>query len=208
MLKKALKLLLKGNSNEASVDPMKYLIVGLGNIGAEYEETRHNIGFKVLDAFAKESGTSFSIGRHAHVAEAKFKGRTLVLIKPTTFMNLSGKAVNYWLQEEKIPLERMLVVTDDIALPFGTIRVKGKGSDGGHNGLKDIIATIGHSKWPRFRFGVGSDFNKGKQVQYVLGEWHPEELDKMPERLEKSVELIKSFTTIGIERTMNFFNGQ
>lgn len=187
---------------------MKYLIVGLGNIGAEYENTRHNIGFKVLDALAKESGTFFSSGRYANVAEAKFKGRTLILVKPTTYMNLSGKAVNYWLQHEKIPLERMLVVTDDIALPFGTIRVKAKGSDGGHNGLKDIIATVGHAKWPRFRFGVGSDFNKGSQVQYVLGEWHPEEEAAMQERLDKSVELIKSFTTIGIERTMNFFNGK
>ncbi len=202
------KLLLNNYFSIIDSITMKYLIVGLGNIGSEYENTRHNIGFKVLDSFAKVSGTSFSSGRLANVAEAKFKGRTLVLVKPTTYMNLSGKAVNYWLQQEKIPLERMLIVADDIALPFGTIRLKGKGSDGGHNGLKDIIQTVGHSKWPRFRFGVGSDFGTGRQVEHVLGEWSSEEEEKMPERLEKSVEVIRSFSTIGLERTMNFFNGK
>lgn len=186
---------------------MKYLIVGLGNIGSEYENTRHNIGFKVLDAFAEVSGTSFSSGRLANVATAKFKGRTLVLIKPTTYMNLSGKAVNYWLQQEKIPLENMLVITDDIALPFGTIRVKGKGSDGGHNGLKNIIQVIGHSKWPRFRFGVGNEFQTGRQVDYVLGNWSDEENTKMSERLEKGIEVIRAFSTIGLARTMNSHNG-
>jgi PTH1 family peptidyl-tRNA hydrolase len=186
---------------------MKYLIVGLGNIGSEYENTRHNIGFKVLDAFAEVSGTSFSSGRLANVAEAKFKGRTLVLVKPTTYMNLSGKAVNYWLQQEKIPLENMLVITDDLALPFGTIRVKGQGSDGGHNGLKDLLATVGHRQWPRFRYGVGNEFQAGRQVDYVLGNWSDEESSNMDERLEKSIEVIRGFCTIGLARTMNSYNG-
>lgn len=187
---------------------MKYLIAGLGNIGSDYDDTRHNIGFKVLDSLVKESGTSFSSGRQADVAEVKYKGRTLVLIKPTTYMNLSGKAINYWLQQEKIPLDRMLIITDDIALPFGTIRIKGKGSDGGHNGLKHIIQTVGHNKWARLRFGVGAEFQRGRQVDYVLGKWSEEETDRMPERIEKCIGAVQSFSTIGLERTMNFFNGK
>jgi len=185
---------------------MKYLIAGLGNIGSEYDNTRHNIGFEVADAFAKASATSFSSDRLASIAEAKFKGRTFVLIKPTTFMNLSGKAVNYWLQKEKIPQENLLVVTDDLALPFGTLRMKGKGSDGGHNGLKHIIATLGNNQWARFRFGVGAEFQRGKQIDYVLGKWSSEEEERLPERINRCVEAIQAFGTIGLPRTMNFYN--
>ena len=185
---------------------MKYLIAGLGNIGSEYADTRHNIGFNVVDAFAKVSTTSFTTERLGDIARVRFKGRTFILLKPSTYMNLSGKAVNYWLQAEKIPVENLLVVTDDLALPFGTIRVKGKGSDGGHNGLKDIIATLGHNKFARFRFGVGAEFQKGSQVNYVLSKWDTEEFEKLPERIERSIETIKAFGTIGLARTMNFHN--
>jgi len=185
---------------------MKYLIAGLGNIGAEYENTRHNIGFKVVDAFAKASTTSFSTQRYGDIAEAKHKGRKFILLKPSTYMNLSGKAVSYWLQAEKIPIENLLVVTDDLALPFGTIRIKGKGSDGGHNGLKDIIATLNTNQWARFRFGVGAEFSQGRQVDYVLGQWNKEEEDCMEERIKRCVEAIKSFGLQGLGRTMNMYN--
>ncbi len=185
---------------------MKYLIVGLGNIGSEYANTRHNIGFKLLDAIVEASNTVFKQDRLAYVAEIKVKGRTLVLIKPTTYMNLSGKAVNYWLQKEKIPVENLLVITDDIALPFGSIRIRQKGSDGGHNGLKDIIAVLGGDKFSRIRFGVGSDFGRGGQVDYVLGEWSKEEDQEMQALLDHCFEAVKGFATIGIERTMNFYN--
>ncbi len=185
---------------------MKYLIAGLGNIGPEYKNTRHNIGFKIVDAFAKASTSSFSSGRYARVAEARFKGRTFVLIQPSTYMNLSGKAIHYWLLKKRIPLENMLVVTDDIALPFGTIRIKAKGSDGGHNGLKHTIETIGHSKWARFRFGVGSEFRRGHQIDHVLGEWTPEESERLEERINRCVMAIRSFGTTGLPDTMNFFN--
>lgn len=187
---------------------MKYLVVGLGNIGAEYSNTRHNIGFKILDAFAKASNSCFKPDRLGDVAEAKHKGRKLILLKPSTYMNLSGKAVQYWLQKEKIPLDRLLIITDDIAIPFGTIRLKGKGSDGGHNGLKNINLLLNTTKYPRFRFGVGAEFAKGRQIDYVLGEWNADEESKMEERIQKSCELIQSYCTIGMERTMNFFNGQ
>lgn len=187
---------------------MKYLIVGLGNIGAEYENTRHNIGFKTLDAFAKASNVVFEPKRLADVATAKFKGRTLILVKPNTYMNLSGKAVNYWLQAEKIPLENLLVITDDIALPFGSLRMKGKGSDGGHNGLKNIQLLLGTSQYSRLRFGVGSEFAKGKQVDYVLGKWSVEEEDQLTERLDQSINFIKGFCTIGLNRTMSAYNGK
>lgn len=187
---------------------MKYLIVGLGNPGAEYEETRHNIGFKVVDALAKDSGESFSLNRAAFRAEIKFKGRTLVLIKPITFMNLSGKAVNYWLQADKIPISNLLVIADDIALPFGKLRMKGKGSDGGHNGLKDIQATLKTADYARLRFGVGNDFPKGKQADYVLGNWTKEEALHLSERIAAATEFIKSFTTQGLEFAMTNFNGR
>jgi PTH1 family peptidyl-tRNA hydrolase len=187
---------------------MKYLIVGLGNPGAEYEETRHNIGFKVVDALAKELGESFSLNKAAFRAEVKYKGRTLVLIKPITYMNLSGKAVNYWMQAEKIPVENMLVITDDIALPFGKLRMKGKGSDGGHNGLKDIQLVLKTQEYARLRFGVGNDFAKGRQADYVLGQWTKDEQLALPERIEVATQFAKSFATIGLEMTMTQWNGK
>lgn len=187
---------------------MKYLIIGLGNPGAKYAETRHNIGFKVVEAFAKEMEVSFAVNRHAEVAETKFKGRTVILIKPTTFMNLSGKAVSYWMQAEKVPLENIMVITDDLALPYGTLRMKGKGSDGGHNGLKDIQATLGTVNYARLRFGVGSDFQKGRQVDYVLGEWNAEESKILEERITQATEFIKGFTTIGAAMTMTNLNNK
>lgn len=180
---------------------MKFLIVGLGNIGAEYTNTRHNIGFKVLDMLAEQSGIFFSNDRLADVAELKYKGKTLILIKPTTYMNLSGKAVNYWLQKEKILPENMLVITDDIALPFGTIRIRPKGSDGGHNGLKNINEILKTQEYPRLRFGIGNNFPKGKQAEYVLGEWTEEEKKILNQRIDVATQVIKSFATAGLQRT-------
>jgi PTH1 family peptidyl-tRNA hydrolase len=187
---------------------MKFLIAGLGNIGDEYANTRHNIGFIVLDALAGASNTFFKTDRLASVAEIKFKGRTFVLIKPSTYMNLSGKAVNYWLQAEKIPAENLLVVTDDIALPFGKLRMKGKGSDGGHNGLKSIQETLGTTDYARLRFGIGSEFSKGRQVEYVLGEWSEEERKALPERINLAADMIKSFGAIGLQLTMTNYNNK
>lgn len=187
---------------------MKFLIAGLGNIGDEYANTRHNIGFSVLDTLANTSGVFFTQDRLAYKAEYKFKGKTFILIKPTTFMNLSGKAVNYWLQAEKISIEHLLVITDDIALPLGTLRLKPKGTDGGHNGLKNIQETLNTTEYPRLRFGVGSDFQKGRQVDYVLGKWTAEEQKLLIPRIDLAVEIIKSFGTIGIERTMNLYNNK
>lgn len=187
---------------------MKYLIAGLGNIGAEYENTRHNIGFNIIDELAKINSVSFESGKHAYHCTIKHKGRSLVLIKPTTFMNLSGKAVNHWLQAEKIPVNKLLVLTDDLALPFGTIRIKGKGGDGGHNGLKDIQNILGNNHYVRLRFGIGSEFSRGQQVDYVLGKWSEHEQAQLGERIEKAIEAILAFTTIGLERTMNFYNNK
>ena len=185
---------------------IKYLIVGLGNIGAEYAGTRHNIGFKVLDALAEASNAVFTTARYGDVAELKHKGRTLILLKPSTYMNLSGKAVRYWMEAEKIAPENLLVVSDDIALPFGTLRMRPRGSAGGHNGLKNIAELLGTEDYARMRFGVGGDFPRGHQVDYVLGEWSDEERKALPERLKVFGDAILSFTTIGLERTMNFFN--
>ncbi len=185
---------------------MKYLIVGLGNIGAEYAETRHNIGFKVLDALAEASNISFTTGRYGDVAELRYKGRTLILLKPSTYMNLSGKAVRYWLDQEKIPRENLLVVVDDIALPFGTFRMRTKGSAGGHNGLKNITECLGSEEYTRIRFGIGGNFPRGHQVDYVLGQWTDEEEREMAERLKYFDDAILSFVAIGPERTMNLFN--
>ena len=185
---------------------MKYLIVGLGNIGAEYAGTRHNIGFDVLDALAGASNAVFTTARYGDIAEVKYKGRTLVLLKPSTYMNLSGKAVRYWLEAAKVDRERLLVVSDDIALPFGTLRLRPKGSAGGHNGLKNIAELLGTEEFARMRFGVGGDFPRGHQVDYVLGEWTPEEREALPERLKVFGDAVLSFATVGIERTMNFFN--
>ena len=185
---------------------MKYLIVGLGNIGSEYAETRHNIGFKVLDALAEASNTVFTSSRYGAVAEMRHKGRTLVMLKPSTYMNLSGKAVRYWLEQERIPRENLLVVSDDIALPFGALRMRPKGSAGGHNGLKNIAELLGSEEYARMRFGVGGDFARGHQVDYVLGEWTDEERKALPERLKIFGEAILSFATIGCERTMTLYN--
>ncbi|MEO8149303.1 MAG: aminoacyl-tRNA hydrolase [Bacteroidia bacterium] len=185
---------------------MKYLIAGLGNVGADYENTRHNIGFQIADTFARSEGVFFSSDRLAFRTVVKIKGRTLIIIKPTTFMNLSGKAVNYWMQAEKISIENLLVLTDDIALPFGTIRLRGKGSDGGHNGLNDIQETLNTIEYARLRFGVGNDFAKGRQVEYVLGKWSDEQNKTLNERIGFAVDAVKSFVSIGLSRTMTEFN--
>lgn len=191
------------------IDPMKkFLIVGLGNIGADYVNTRHNIGFKVLDHLAKKEGLSFQTAKLGDVAEYKIKGRTLILLKPNTYMNLSGKAVHYWMEKEKIAKENILVITDDLNLGFGTIRIKSKGSDGGHNGLKNIQLLLNSTEYPRFRFGISDDFKKGRQVDYVLGEWDEEEKAKLPERLDMAVEVINSFALAGLNNTMNTYNGK
>ncbi|HQQ95178.1 MAG TPA: aminoacyl-tRNA hydrolase [Bacteroidia bacterium] len=184
----------------------KFLIVGLGNIGPEYEDTRHNIGFRILDRLAAANQVKFSARRLADVAELKYKGRQLVLIKPSTFMNLSGKAVNYWLQAENIDISHMMVVVDELALPFGKIRIGPKGSDGGHNGLKSIQEVLGTAQYPRLRFGIGSAYAKGKQVDYVLGKWGEEEKTSLDEKIDKAVEAITSFTFAGLEISMNQYN--
>ncbi len=187
---------------------MKFLIVGLGNPGEKYAETRHNIGFKIVEALTKELGGTFQIDKLADVSQIKYKGRQLICIKPSTYMNLSGKSVNYWMQQHKVPLENIVVVTDDLALPFGKLRMKGKGSDGGHNGLKDIQATLNTSAYTRLRFGVGNEFNKGQQVDYVLGEWSAEEIETLGERIHIAKEFIKSYVTIGIQHTMSQWNNK
>jgi PTH1 family peptidyl-tRNA hydrolase len=184
----------------------KFLIVGLGNIGDEYTHTRHNIGFDVLDHLAKESSVKFKSDRLADVAEIKYKGKTLVLVKPTTYMNLSGKAVNYWMQAEKIAVENTMVVVDDLALPFGKIRIGPKGSDGGHNGLRNIQEVLQTTVYPRMRFGISSEFGKGQQVDYVLGKWSKEEQTKLAERIQIAADAIKAFTFIGLERCMSTYN--
>ena len=186
----------------------KYLIVGLGNIGEKYANTRHNIGFKVLDAFAEQENLIFETQKLGDLATFKLKGKTLIFLKPSTYMNLSGKSVLYWLTKEKIPLENLLVITDDLNLPFGNIRLKTKGSDGGHNGLKDIQETLKTINYNRFRFGISDAFSKGRQVDYVLGEWSTEESEKLKERLDTSIKLIKSFVLEGINIAMNTYNGK
>lgn len=186
----------------------KYLIVGLGNIGKEYENTRHNIGFKILDHFAKKEDLTFQTQKLGDVSTYSIKGRKLIFLKPSTYMNLSGKAVKYWLGKEKINQENLLVITDDLNLEFGAIRLKTKGSDGGHNGLKDIQHQLNTTKYNRFRFGISDVFKKGRQVNYVLGEWTDDENEKLKERLDVSVELVKSFVLAGVSNTMNTFNGK
>jgi PTH1 family peptidyl-tRNA hydrolase len=186
----------------------KFLIVGLGNIGEKYANTRHNIGFKILDHFASKEELTFETQKLGDITTYKFKGRTFMFLKPSTYMNLSGKAVLYWLTKEKIPLENLLVITDDLNLPFGSIRLKIKGSDGGHNGLKDIQDKLNTTKYNRFRFGISDVFSKGRQIDYVLGEWTDDEKKKLKERLDKSLELIKSFALAGINNTMNTYNGK
>lgn len=185
----------------------KFLIVGLGNIGSDYEETRHNVGFKILDFLSEQEDFAFEIEKLGAVGTFKHKGRSLLCLKPSTYMNLSGKAVKYWMEKEKIPLENLLIITDDINLPFGTLRLKTKGSDGGHNGLKDIQNVLQTIQYNRFRFGVGAEFNKGRQVDYVLGKWNEEETKALQERLQKSTNLIRAFVFSGVKNTMNQFNG-
>lgn len=191
---------------EIEPDPMRYLITGLGNMGAEYDGTRHNVGFAVVDTLAKRYGVSFENKTHGDVAEFKHKGRTFVLLKPSTFMNLSGKAVNYWMQQKKIQPENLLVVVDDMNLDFGAQRLKKKGSHGGHNGLKDIEKVLGTSKYPRLRIGIGSNFPKGRQVDFVLGKWNDKEAVEVPELLSFAADTVESFGTIGMAHTMNKFN--
>ena len=186
----------------------KFLIVGLGNIGDKYTNTRHNIGFKILDEVAEEHNVSFETEKLGDVTSFRFKGRTFILLKPSTFMNLSGKAVKYWLEKEKVPLDNLLVITDDVNIDFGTIRLKAKGSAGGHNGLKDIEAKLGHQKYNRFRFGVGGNYSRGRQVDFVLGEWNKDETSQLIERLPISAKVITSFGTAGLANTMNAYNGK
>lgn len=185
---------------------MKYLIVGLGNIGSEYSNTRHNIGFRILDALAEASNIFFIQKRYGYIADYRFKSRSFILLKPTTYMNLSGNAVNYWLQKEKISTDNMLVLADDLALHFGHLRMRPGGGDGGHNGLKHINQVLGHNNYARMRFGISSPLNSGQQVDYVLSPFSTEEEKLLPERLETVRKLIESFGTLGIERTMNIFN--
>ena len=187
---------------------MKYLIVGLGNIGSEYWGTRHNVGFRVVNALAEDLGVSFTENRYGATAHARVKNCCLTLLKPNTFMNLSGNAVRYWLQKENVPVENLLVVVDDLALSFGTLRLKPKGSDAGHNGLKNIQELLGTQVYSRLRFGIGNGFPRGGQVDYVLGQFDPEELAVMPEKMKQSVEIVKSFCLAGVERTMNQYNNK
>jgi peptidyl-tRNA hydrolase, PTH1 family len=195
----------------------KFLIAGLGNIGDEYANTRHNIGFRIAEVLAaslqkEEPATPaeklFHPDKLVTRAETKYRGKSVIIIKPTTYMNLSGKAVSYWMQAEKITLENILVVTDDLALPFGKLRLKKKGGAGGHNGLGDIITMLNTEEWPRLRFGIGSDFSKGRQVDHVLSRWSDEEMKVLPERIDEAVQIIKSFLFAGIEKTMTAFNSK
>lgn len=200
--------LFQSNKTVSEPDMKKFLIVGLGNSGAEYVNTRHNIGFKVLDHLAKKESLTFQTAKLGDIAEIRIKGRTLLLLKPNTFMNLSGKAVKYCMEKENIEKENILVITDDLNLSFGTIRIKAKGSDGGHNGLKSIQSLLATTEYARFRFGISDEFKKGKQVDYVLGEWNEDEKAKLPERLDKSIEIVYSFALAGLNNTMNEFNGK
>lgn len=187
---------------------MKYLIVGLGNIGREYAMTRHNIGFVVLSYWANQSGFTFTLQRHAAAAQTSHKGRQIYFIQPTTYMNLSGKAVKYWMNELKIPIENILVIVDDLALDFGVMRLRGKGSDGGHNGLKSIDAELQTNQYARLRFGIGNDFPKGRQVDYVLGNWTKEQEEALPERISVAVDISLSFCTAGLANTMTTYNNK
>ena len=187
---------------------MKYLIVGLGNIGDEYRDTRHNIGFNILDAFAEASNISFSTDRYGDVARGRVKNKQVVLLKPSTYMNLSGNAVRYWKEKENIPVDHILVLVDDLALQFGAIRIKGRGSDAGHNGLKSIAQLLGTDAYPRLRFGIGNDFPRGCQVDYVLGNFTIDERQKLPTRLDVAVDAIKTFCLAGINIAMNTYNNK
>jgi len=182
---------------------VKYLIVGLGNPGSEYKNTRHNIGFRILDSIISEYGDSYKQVKHGLSCKIKYKGRTLIFLKPTTFMNLSGKAVSYWMNQEKINLDNLIIITDDLSLSFGHLRLRSKGSSGGHNGLKDISSCIGGDIYPRLRFGIGNDFPRGFQTDYVLGQWSKDQLVELDNKIDATKEIVFSFCTIGIDRTMN-----
>lgn len=187
---------------------MKYLIVGLGNIGDEYRNTRHNIGFKILDAFAEASNISFSTERYGDIARVRVKNKQLILLKPSTYMNLSGNAVRYWKDKENIAVDHILVLVDDIAIPFGTIRLKGRGSDAGHNGLKNIAQMLGTDAYPRLRFGIGNDFPRGCQVDYVLGNFTLDERQKLPIRIDVAIDAMKIFCLAGLNNAMNTYNNK
>ena len=202
-----LKSLFQTQSN-IEPDMKKFLIVGLGNIGEKYENTRHNIGFSILDHLAEKENVVFETKKLGDIARFKYKGRTFILLKPNTYMNLSGKAVNYWQKIEKIPLENILILTDDLNLPFGTIRLKAKGSAGGHNGLTNINEVLQTQNYARLRFGIGNEYGKGRQIDYVLGQWDSEEKETLNERIEKSSKAVTSFALAGLANTMNTFNGK
>lgn len=196
-----------GTKNESEDLMKKYLIVGLGNIGVKYHNTRHNIGFEVVDVLAKMQKISFESDKLGATTKFRFKGRTFIVLKPTTYMNLSGKAVRYWLIKEKIPSENLLVICDDLSLPIGALRLKSKGGAGGHNGLQNIQDLLGTSVYSRLRFGIGNEFSKGHQSDFVLGEWKDSEREKLPNRIDKAAKAILSFGTDGLNNTMNTFNG-
>ena len=201
-----LKNLFNFSKEKEEYDPMKYLIVGLGNMGAEYDNTRHNIGFDVVDALAKEFDVPFKDDSLGDLAQFKHKGRTFILLKPSTYMNRSGKAVRHWMTKKKIEKPNILVIVDDMNLEFGTLRLRGKGSDGGHNGLKDIDQMTGGNNYARIRFGIGNDFSKGRQVDFVLGKWDNDEQDKLPEIIKRAADGVKKFGTIGLSHTMTELN--
>lgn len=203
MLKYFLKIFQHETKNS---DPMKYLIAGLGNIGSEYEHTRHNIGFDVLDFLAEEAGTAFKSETLGAMAEIKYKGRTIILLKPSTYMNLSGKAVRYWMEKLKIQPENLLVIVDDLHLDLGKMRLRDKGSDGGHNGLKDIQEKFGHNNYIRLRMGIGKDFHPGQQVQYVLGKWTAQEKESVDKMIKKAAAAVKNYTVAGLKLTMDQLN--
>jgi PTH1 family peptidyl-tRNA hydrolase len=198
----------KSSPPSREMNMKKFLIAGLGNIGPKYHNTRHNVGFKILDFLAEKEGLNWETAKLGDVTTHKVKGRSFILLKPSTFMNLSGKAIKYWLEKEKIPLQNLLVITDDLNLPFGSIRIKTKGSDGGHNGLKDIQNTLQTTNYNRFRFGISDSFSKGRQVDYVLGDWTAEEVKLLSERLDLGQKIIESFGLAGINTTMNTYNGK
>ena len=203
-----LSTIFKNKTVKDEIPMKKFLVVGLGNIGLEYVNTRHNIGFKILNYFANKENITFQTAKLGDVAEFKIKGRNIILLKPNTYMNLSGKALKYWMEKEKIETENILVITDDLNLSFGTIRIKPRGTDGGHNGLKNIQLLLNSSEYPRFRFGISDEFKKGKQIDYVLGEWNEDEKTKLQERLELASQIITSFALTGLDTTMNTFNGK
>ncbi len=203
-----LSTIFKNKTVKDEIPMNKFLVVGLGNIGIEYVNTRHNIGFKILNYFANKENITFQSAKFGDVTQFKIKGRTIILLKPNTYMNLSGKALKYWTEKEKINIENVLVITDDLNLSFGTIRIKPRGTDGGHNGLKNIQLLLNSSEYPRFRFGISDEFKKGKQIDYVLGEWNDDEKTKLQERLELASQIITSFALTGLDTTMNTFNGK